>query len=156
MKTSLHKATDARNRAVARRHARVVCQRSSDSLNWHFPVATSVSIAGKALAVFVILHAAGAAFAVAQFIFFPEQAMDVVPDKIALSDFRYAMALFAVLPSTFIAWDVVILLGLGRGERRALVAGFISGGAAILGTAIHAAFAQWSTMAIDGSMVGSI
>jgi hypothetical protein len=114
--------------------------------------AIDVGIARKALGAFAMVHAAGAAFAVAQFILFPEQVVDLVPDRIALSDVRYAVALLAVLPSTFLAWDVVLLIGLRRGERLALLVGFISGGAAIVGTTIHAAFAQWSTMVIDGSM----
>lgn len=111
-----------------------------------------VTVARKALGLFALLHAAGAAFAVVQFLFFPEQVVDLVPDEIALSDVRYALALLAVLPSTFIAWDVVLILGLRRRDRRALLVGFISGGAAIMGATIHAVFAQWSTMAIDGSM----
>jgi len=111
-----------------------------------------MNIAQKVLRMFVVLHAIGAAFAIAQYLFFPKQVVDLIPDDISLSGVRYALALFAVLPSTFVAWDVVLLRGLHRGDRHALLVGFISGGAAILGAIIHAVFLRWSTMVVDGSM----
>jgi hypothetical protein len=111
-----------------------------------------MTLARKALAVFVSLHAAGATFAIAQYLFFPEAVVDLVPDDVALDKVRYALALLAVLPATFVAWDVALLRALRTGDRRGLLVGIISGGAAILGAAIHAAFQQWSTMALDGSM----
>ena len=111
-----------------------------------------MNIAQKILRLFVVLHAIGAAFAIVQYLFFPEQVVDLIPDDISLSEVRYALALFAVLPSTFVAWDIVLLCGLHRGDRRALLVGFISGGAAILGAVVHAVFLRWSTMVADGSM----
>jgi len=56
-----------------------------------------MNIAQKVLRLFVVLHAIGAAFAIAQYLFFPEQVVDLIPDDISLSEVRYALALFAVL-----------------------------------------------------------
>lgn len=113
---------------------------------------SGVNLSVKILAAFVVLHAAGATFAIAQFLFFPEQAVDLVPDHVPVVDVRYSLALMAVLPATFVAWDIVLLLGLRAGKRRALLVGAVSGGAAILGASIHAGYQEWATMAIDGSM----
>jgi hypothetical protein len=111
-----------------------------------------MTLARKALAIFASFHAAGAAFAIVQYLFFPEAVVDLVPDDIPLDDVRYVLALMAVLPATFVAWDFALLRALRTGERRGLLIGAVSGSAAIFGAAIHGAFQQWSTMTIDGSM----
>lgn len=109
-------------------------------------------ISRSVLSVFAILHMAGAAFAIAQYIFFPEQVVDLVPDSVAVDQIRHLMTLFAVLPATFVTWDVLLLLGLRRGHREALAVGFIAGGAGLLGSTIHIAFARWELAATDGTV----
>jgi hypothetical protein len=104
------------------------------------------------LQAFVVLHALGSSFSLSGFLFFPEVVVDLVPDRVPIEDVRHMLALFAILPMTFVAWDVIFLIGIRSGFKRSLLIGFVAGGAGVLGGVIHLAYGKWTFMAADGAM----